>query len=95
MTTLLTEAERATGPHALLGDFNARPTAPELAPLFQHFRDAWAAGGDGEGFTFPVQEPNARIDFALVSPDLRVDAATVPSQLGSDHLPLVAEVRTA
>ena len=49
-------------PHALLGDLNARPTAPELAPLFERFSDAWASAGEGDGFTFPASEPTARID---------------------------------
>jgi endonuclease/exonuclease/phosphatase family metal-dependent hydrolase len=84
------EADEADRAHALLGDFNARPTAPELAPLFERLRDAWALAGDGDGFTFRASEPTARIDYVLVSPQLAVDEVRVPSLTGSDHLPLVA-----
>ena len=92
---ILDEADKASGPHALLGDLNARPTAPELAPLFDRFRDAWMVAGEGDGFTFPVLKPRARIDYVLVSPLLRVRRVCVPVLLGSDHLPLVAELDLA
>jgi endonuclease/exonuclease/phosphatase family metal-dependent hydrolase len=87
---LLAEADKAAIPHALVGDFNARPTAPELAPLFERFRDAWTAAGQGDGFTFPASAPNARIDYVLVSPELGISQVDVPALPGSDHLPLVA-----
>ena len=92
VAAILEEAGRASGPHALVGDLNARPTAAELAPLFDRFSDAWAVAGDGEGFTFPASGPKARIDYVLVSPQLRVRRASAPALPGSDHLPLVAEV---
>jgi endonuclease/exonuclease/phosphatase family metal-dependent hydrolase len=75
---ILTEASRTDGPHALLGDLNARPTAPELAPLFAGLRDAWTLAGDGEGFTFPVTDPSARIDYVLVSEGIAVRTVRVP-----------------
>lgn len=89
---ILGEAGTASVPQALLGDLNARPGAPELAPLFKHFRDAWAVAGEGDGFTFPAADPKARIDYVLVSPLLEVRRASVPELPGSDHLPLVAEL---
>ncbi len=90
---ILEETEEATGPHALLGDLNARPGAPELARLFTSFRDAWALAGEGDGFTISASRPYARIDYALTSPDVGVRAARVPETLASDHLPVVAELR--
>lgn len=92
---ILDTVATTSGPHALLGDLNARPTAPELAPLFEHFSDAWAVAGDGDGFTFPASAPKARIDYALLSPQLRVRRVRVPVLPGSDHLPLIAEVALA
>ena len=92
---LLAAADKATGPHALVGDFNARPQAPELAPLFDRFRDAWTVGGEGDGFTFPASAPASRIDYVLGSPQLAVSGADVPALPGSDHLPLVAELAIA
>jgi len=87
---ILSETEKAAVPHALVGDLNARPDAPELAALFARLRDAWSVAGEGDGFTFPASAPKARIDYVLVSPQLRVDAVRVPALPGSDHLPLVA-----
>lgn len=92
---ILDAAGRASVPHALLGDLNARPTAPELAPLFKRFRDAWDVAGAGDGFTFPASKPTARIDYVLVPPALQVLGASVPAQPGSDHRPLVVEVALA
>jgi endonuclease/exonuclease/phosphatase family metal-dependent hydrolase len=89
---ILSEAAEAAVPHALLGDLNARPTAPELTPLLGRFRDAWTEAGEGDGFTFPASDPKARIDYVLLSPELRVSAVRVPMLPGSDHLPLVAEL---
>jgi endonuclease/exonuclease/phosphatase family metal-dependent hydrolase len=88
---LLAAADDAAGPHAVLGDLNARPTAPELAALFERFGDAWMLGGEGDGFTFPAAAPTARIDYVLVSPQVEVREARVPALPGSDHLPLVVE----
>lgn len=92
---LLAEAGKAMVGHALVGDFNAPPRAPELAPLFHRFSDAWTAGGEGDGFTFPASAPASRIDYVLASPQLAVSRADVPALPGSDHLPLVAELAIA
>jgi endonuclease/exonuclease/phosphatase family metal-dependent hydrolase len=89
---ILSETDKAAGPYALLGDLNARPTAPELTPLFERLCDAWSVAGEGDGFTFAASDPKARIDYVLVSPQVRVDAVRVPALPGSDHLPLVAEL---
>jgi endonuclease/exonuclease/phosphatase family metal-dependent hydrolase len=89
---ILAEVRRAAVPHALLGDLNAAPGAPELRPLFERLGDAWSAAGEGDGFTFPASAPRTRIDYALVSPRLEVRAARVAPLQGSDHLPLVAEL---
>jgi endonuclease/exonuclease/phosphatase family metal-dependent hydrolase len=92
---ILAETDKATVPFALLGDLNASPSAPELAPLFERLCDAWSVAGKGDGFTFPASAPKARIDCILVSSQLRVDSARVPALQGSDHLPLVAELALA
>jgi endonuclease/exonuclease/phosphatase family metal-dependent hydrolase len=81
----------APEPVVLGGDLNALPAAPELAPLFARFQDAWAKGR-GDAFTYPAEAPSARIDYVLASPDVTVRWARVVSTLGSDHLPLVAGV---
>ncbi|MEU1047351.1 endonuclease/exonuclease/phosphatase family protein [Streptomyces sp. NPDC005897] len=84
--------ERAELPRArqfLLGDFNAEPSAPELAPLWKDLRDA----GAGTPGTYPAEAPVKRIDYVAVDKAVRVRTATVPPEpTASDHRPVVAEV---
>jgi endonuclease/exonuclease/phosphatase family metal-dependent hydrolase len=68
----------------LLGDFNAEPGAPELAPLWERLKDAGGAA------TFPADSPTARLDYVAVSRGYRVVDVRVPTTLASDHLPVVA-----
>ena len=83
-------AEDHSRQQVLLGDFNAEPGAPELAPLWQDLVDAWGAA-DG-GLTYPADTPVKRIDYVTVSPQIEVRAAEVPATLASDHLPVVADL---
>jgi endonuclease/exonuclease/phosphatase family metal-dependent hydrolase len=89
----------------LVGDFNARPDAPELSALAERFGDAWelARARDGRagwrfwqrdgGHTHPATSPHRRIDQVWVSPGVEVAAATVLDAAGaSDHLPLVVDL---
>ncbi|MFD4022473.1 endonuclease/exonuclease/phosphatase family protein [Streptomyces sp. NPDC058576] len=76
------------GPKILLGDFNAEPAAPELAPLWQELTDA-----DPGAPTFPAQDPVKRIDFVAVSKGgTTVRKAWVPGSVASDHRPVVADL---
>lgn len=77
----------------LLGDFNARPDAAELAPLWEHVGDAWLlANGADDGLTYPATAPDRRIDYITVSPAVEVGLVTVPETLASDHRPVVADL---
>lgn len=82
----------AREPVVLAGDLNAVPEAPELAPLQGMFADAWTRGGEGPGFTYPVEAPDRRIDYVLTSPEIGAGSATVVATDASDHLPLVADL---
>jgi endonuclease/exonuclease/phosphatase family metal-dependent hydrolase len=75
-----------TPPTVLLGDFNAPPEAPELAPLWHTLTAA------PTGLTFPADAPVKRIDYVTVSDGIRVCTATVPPTVASDHRPVVAEL---
>jgi endonuclease/exonuclease/phosphatase family metal-dependent hydrolase len=89
----------------LVGDFNARPDAPELAPLGGRFEDAWELAQDrddragwrfwqrDEGLTHPAHSPHRRIDQAWVTPGVAVASARVLHAEGaSDHLPLLVDL---
>ncbi len=89
----------------LVGDFNAGPDAPELAPLYGRFADSWDLAGDrgdragwrfwqrDEGHTHPARSPHRRIDQVWVSSGVAVAGAYVLDAEGaSDHLPLVVDL---
>ncbi|MER7718222.1 endonuclease/exonuclease/phosphatase family protein [Streptomyces flaveolus] len=77
------------GPKILVGDFNAEPAAPELAPLWRELRDA-APGGGG---TYPAVDPVKRIDLVTVSPDITVAGAREVATGASDHRPVVTDLK--
>jgi endonuclease/exonuclease/phosphatase family metal-dependent hydrolase len=81
-----------TTPKLLLGDFNAGPTAPELAPLLAAQHDAWAVLGQPHPPTWPSGAPTDVNDYVTVSPGWTVlDVRTVDTQ-ASDHRPVVADL---
>jgi endonuclease/exonuclease/phosphatase family metal-dependent hydrolase len=80
------------GPVVVMGDLNARPGDPEIAPLTEVLHDAWAMAGDGAGFTFDAATPHARIDYILASAHLVARSAAVLPTDASDHLALLAEL---
>ncbi|QNS05167.1 endonuclease/exonuclease/phosphatase family protein [Streptomyces xanthii] len=92
-TRRIMSAERAALPGArqvLLGDFNAAPAAPELAPLWRELRDA----GPATGGTYPADAPVNRIDYVAVGEGVGVRDVTIPAEAAaSDHRPVVADVR--
>ncbi|GLZ78210.1 metal-dependent hydrolase [Actinorhabdospora filicis] len=79
----------------LVGDLNATPEQPEIVTLTGVYADAWAAVGDGPGYTYDALNPHARIDFVLATPDVRAVGARVVTEAAaaSDHLPVVVEYR--
>ncbi|MDF2659013.1 MAG: hypothetical protein K0Q94_1804 [Paenibacillus sp.] len=84
-----------TDPVLVLGDFNARPDAPELAPLFSAFPDSWTAVRADAGHTFPADQPDRKIDYILASGHMRtIRTYTIPGT-ASDHLPIVADLEFA
>ncbi|TMR99793.1 endonuclease/exonuclease/phosphatase family protein [Nonomuraea basaltis] len=79
-------------PVVLTGDLNARPDAPEIRALSESLTDAWPRAGAGDGYTYPVAVPSARIDYVFTSADVRVKSATVATSDASDHLPLFVDL---
>lgn len=80
------------GPAVVMGDLNARPGAPEIAPLIDSLVDAWITAGEGDGHTFDAAEPYARIDYVLISPGVVATQATVLVTNASDHRPVMADL---
>jgi vancomycin resistance protein VanJ len=76
----------------VMGDFNGTANDRSLAPLTSGLRSAQGAAGHGFGFTWPSDFPMARIDHIMVR-GVTPTKAWVMSPTGSDHRPVVAEVR--
>ncbi|WP_158301745.1 endonuclease/exonuclease/phosphatase family protein [Paenibacillus mesophilus] len=77
----------------IVGDFNARPDAPELLPLFAVFPDTWAEVRRVPGYTFPADVPDRKIDYILAGSGFEVVRTDVVDTGASDHRPLIAELR--
>ncbi len=84
----------------LLGDFNLRPDSEEHAALLagaDGLVDCWRALGhdDASGWTCPLKDGDWRIDFALVTPDMKGalrDMSVDQAAQGSDHQPIRVEI---
>ncbi len=77
----------------LLGDFNAAPGQPELAPLYKYFQNTLAECRK-DCFTFPADKPLWQLDFVMVPVSAHVVHASVPAEpKPSDHRPVVAVVK--
>jgi endonuclease/exonuclease/phosphatase family metal-dependent hydrolase len=81
----------ATAELVLMGDLNAPPTAPELAPLLGRLRDAWTSRRD-PGFTYPATAPVRRIDYILTTSDVQATRVRVIATEASDHRPVIADL---
>ena len=92
------------GPKIIVGDFNARPTAAELAPIHARFVDGWAGAGvpapdNPNGLTSPARlagNPTSRIDYTFLSSPINALAVHVPiddrTRLAADHYPVVTDI---
>jgi vancomycin resistance protein VanJ len=99
---LLSALEAETIPVIVAGDFNMSEWSPIYSRLSAHLQDAYRLSSWGLGATWPggasEELPDflprlARLDYLWYSQGLEAVSAYVGSQLGSDHLPLVVEMR--
>lgn len=78
----------------LCGDFNDRPDSRTHRAVLELFEDAWVEVGEGDGGSYPSDEPRLRIDYVFLmrgSP-MRLVRATVEASAASDHLPVVVDL---
>lgn len=78
-------ARHADEPVVLGGDLNAAPGGAVLETLGRDLSDAWAAAGEGPGYTVPAHNPRTRIDYVLHNSWLTPRSAQVIPSGGSDH----------
>ncbi|MBX6313623.1 MAG: endonuclease/exonuclease/phosphatase family protein [Isosphaeraceae bacterium] len=74
------------------GDFNTPPDSPIMEAFRASYRSGFEEAGWGYGYTRPTRMPWVRIDYILASPDWSFTRCWVGPKVGSDHLPLIAEV---
>lgn len=75
----------------LMGDFNVEPNNPILKPIKERMVDV-SHLLKNESFTFPSDNPQVKIDYIFVSPDIKVKCAEVLPIIASDHRPHIAEI---
>lgn len=83
--------EGSAGPVVIMGDLNGEPDDPGLAPLRDAFTDAWAAAGNGDGYTNPARAPHRRIDYVFFR-GLSPTRVEVVNSTASDHLAVRADL---
>ena len=93
----IAEAARADDARVLVGgDFNAEPGSRVARLLAQGFlQDAWVDCGEGEGLTYPADEPVKRIDYLLVTSAYSCVSAEVLASATSDHRPVFFVLKSA
>lgn len=82
-------AIQSQDPLILMGDFNSKPD--ELTPLLQILTDTGALFGAPN--TYPADNPQHRIDYILISPQITCTNLYVPPSDASDHLPVIADLQ--
>lgn len=89
---ILNLASEKQGPKLLFGDLNTEPTSPEYKDLLadDQFKDVFSGIENAE--TFPINEPEKRIDYIFSSPDVSYENQEVIQSNASDHLPIKSEV---
>ncbi len=93
LDALRVEVERLDEwPGLVAGDLNTPADSPLLEPLRERFTFAFDRAGWGYGYTRPTFPPWTRIDHILADPRWDARRCWVGPDLGSDHLPLLAEV---
>jgi endonuclease/exonuclease/phosphatase (EEP) superfamily protein YafD len=85
--------DQVEGPVVLAGDFNL----PEDSAIYRRFwsgrTNAFTAAGLGWGYTKFTRRFGVRIDHILAGPGFSCQACRVGPDMGSDHRPVLAELR--
>jgi len=83
-------------PVIVVGDFNTPADSPLFRKVWGRFSNAFSETGLGYGWTQRVSVSglsfSARIDHVLTTKGLRPLVCEVGPDLGSDHLPLIADI---
>ena len=73
----------------LMGDFNLTPEKPIIADIRKMLNDT-ADKFDEAKLSFPSDKPDRKIDYMLVSDDIKIISADIPDKVLSDHRPYIS-----
>ncbi|MEZ5670596.1 MAG: endonuclease/exonuclease/phosphatase family protein [Alphaproteobacteria bacterium] len=95
MANLAEAVRQSPYPVIVVGDFNSTPFSPVFAGLLDATGMRNAAAGFGHFATWPAMLGpfGIPIDNVLVSPEFATEAVATGPATGSDHLPLVVDLR--
>jgi endonuclease/exonuclease/phosphatase (EEP) superfamily protein YafD len=79
-------------PTIVAGDFNLTPESAIYKRYWGDLRNAFGRAGFGTGYTKHTRHWGARIDQILTSDDIGAHASFTGKDVGSDHLPLIADL---
>jgi endonuclease/exonuclease/phosphatase (EEP) superfamily protein YafD len=83
--------EQWADPLLIAGDFNTPVESAIYRNFWGHYTNAFSRSGFGWGYTKRTRWMGARIDHILGSPEWRCRRAWVGPDVGSDHLPVLAD----
>lgn len=84
---------RGSDKTVILGDMNAKPHYPETQIYYNSgLLDTFIEAGTGNGFTYSSDNPDKRIDYIWISPDLAASDFVIPESTASDHLGVVITI---
>lgn len=84
---------RISGPTIIAGDFNLLPESQIYREYFSNLRNTFSTSGWGWGATKFTKWHGVRIDHVLANEQFRSSSCYVAQDVGSDHRPVVAELR--
>lgn len=100
---LLQQAETSMFSTIIAGDFNMKPTHPELCKISSKFHDAFSQIETGSSFTFPANysdensgiysKASSRIDYIFTDDQSLLQHAEVLNTPAADHLPIIADLQ--
>jgi endonuclease/exonuclease/phosphatase (EEP) superfamily protein YafD len=93
LTTTLRTIKSSDLPTLLAGDLNTPPTHHAIRRLSADLESSFEVKGVGPGWSFPSGMPMVRIDHIFLSAKLKTTQCRLGPKLGSDHLPLISEIR--
>jgi hypothetical protein len=80
-------------PTIITGDFNIPVESAIYRRYWASFRNAFSASGRGTGYTKHTRLWGVRIDHVLMTKDIHAVRSFTGKDVGSDHLPVIADLR--